>query len=129
MNSALSITFDGKGNFKNLEKFLMKASKLTATGVLSKYGAKGVEALRSATPVRTGYTASCWDYRIEESEGVYSIIWTNSNVNKGVNIALIIQYGHGTNHGGYVAGIDYINPALEPLFKQFVDDIWREVTR
>lgn len=98
--------------------------------ILRKYGRIGVEALSSATPVDTGKTANSWHYRIEE-EGRHkvSIIWTNSNTNKGVNIALILQYGHGTRQGGYVKGIDYINPAMKPVFDAISNKAWEEVSR
>lgn len=118
-----------KGDFKKTEKFLMKMSKWSARAVLEKYGQKGVEALASGTPVLTGATASAWSYEIEGGEGNWRIVWTNSNINKNVNIAIIIQYGHGTRNGGYVQGRDYINPALQPIFDGFVDEIWEEVTR
>lgn len=117
------------GDFNKLEKFLNKVLRRDYLNILSKYGEKGVAALRSATPVESGMTASSWGYEIVESKGSVSIHWTNSNENKGVNIALILQYGHGTGTGGYVQGIDYINPAVRPIFEQISSDAWREVTQ
>lgn len=118
-----------KGSFKNIEKFLMKANKFTAMAVLSKYGRLGVDALAGNTPVLTGTTAGSWTYDIEGSQGNWKLVWRNTNVNKNVNIAIILQYGHGTRNGGYVVGRDYINPALRPIFDQFADELWEELTK
>lgn len=117
------------GSFDKTFSFLEKAQRAYIEKILNKYGKVGVELLSSATPVRTGKTASSWGYEIERSEdGIYTLYWKNSNVVKGINIALILQTGHGTKNGGYVSGINYIDPALEPLFKKLADDIWHEVT-
>ena len=102
--------------------------KKNARQILNKYGKRGVDALSKNTPVETGVTAASWNYEIHESKGKYEIVWTNSNVNKGVSIAVLIQYGHGTRNGRYVSGIDYINPALAKIFDQMADEVWREVT-
>lgn len=116
------------GSFGKLERFLSRAKNMNTLAILQKYGEKGVQALSEATPVRTGATASSWGYEITESNGSYQIIWTNSNIQDGYSVALLIQYGHGTGTGGYVQGIDYINPALRPIFKQLASDAWKEVT-
>ncbi len=116
------------GSFSKLERFLSRAKNMNTLAILRKYGEKGVQALSEATPVRTGATASSWGYEITESYGSYQIIWTNSNIQDGYSVALLIQYGHGTGTGGYVQGIDYINPALRPIFKQLASDAWKEVT-
>lgn len=118
-----------KGNFNNIKRFLYRMSNWSAKLVLESYGRKGVEALAAATPMRSGKTASSWAYNVTGGDGSWEIEWYNSNVNNGVNIALILQYGHGTGTGGYVTGIDYVNPALRPVFESFIDDIWREVTK
>jgi hypothetical protein len=117
------------GNFNNSKKFFDRMSNRTYLKVLDKYGQQGVQALSSATPLGTGRTASSWSYEIHQTGGGWEIIWTNSNVNQGVNIALILQLGHGTGTGGYVAGRDYINPAIRPIFDGMADAIWEEVTR
>lgn len=96
---------------------------------LESFGREGVAALASATPVDSGLTASSWDYKIERSEASVSIIFTNSHINKGVPIAIILQYGHGTRNGGWVEGRDYINPAIQPIFDKIAEKAWREVTR
>ena len=97
--------------------------------LLKKYGDLGVAALSANTPLRTGETASSWGYDIEVSSGQSKIIFTNSHINKGVNIAIILQYGHGTGTGGYVEGRDYINPAIQPIFDGIAEAAWKEVTR
>lgn len=122
------IQFKQKGDFSKTESFLKKLRKLDLDSVLDKYGKLGVQALASATPVETGKTAASWDYKIEKGKGVVTITWTNSNVNNGVPIALLIQYGHGTGTGGYVQGRDYIKPAILPIFNQLADALWKEVT-
>ena len=96
--------------------------------VLNKYAQIGVDALSAATPKDSGETASAWGYEIERDATGYSIHWTNDNINKGVNIAVILQYGHGTGTGGYVQATDYINPAMAPIFEQIANDAWNEVT-
>ena len=122
------ISVKTKGSFKNTELFLNNTKKIDLRSILSRYAEEGVSALMVNTPVDTGKTAQSWDYRIEIGKEYSSIIWTNSNVNKGVNIAIILQYGHGTRSGGYVQGIDYINPALKPIFDELSSAAWKEVT-
>ena len=121
------ITFRHKGNFDKLTIYLEKAKKTARLGDLDKYGRKGVAALASATPVDTGLTASSWYYEINRQNGVVSLNFCNSNINNGVPIAIILQYGHGTRNGGWVEGRDYINPAIQPVFDQIAKDAWREV--
>lgn len=118
-----------KGGFRKLTSFLEKAKESFDIGILDEYGKKGVAALSSATPVDTGLTASSWFYKIENKNGVAKIEFHNSNVQKGVLIALILQYGHGTKNGGYVVGRDYINPAIQPVFDELAENAWKEVTR
>lgn len=121
------ISVGQSGSFKNLEKFLDKMSKRDIYSVLNSLGARGVSALSAATPVDSGVTASSWDYIIEKKNGRVSITWTNSHVNDGVPIAIILQYGHGTGTGGYVQGRDYINPAIQPVFDEIAEEVWKEV--
>lgn len=116
-----------KGDFKKLTSFLEKAKEGLDIGVLDKYGRKGVAALSSATPVDTGLTAHSWFYKIENKNGVAKIEFHNSNIQNGVPIAVILQYGHGTRNGGYVVGRDYINPALQPVFDELAKNAWKEV--
>ena len=123
------ITFSHRGDLKKTINFLGKAAKIDFRKILEKYGKEGVNALAAATPVDTGLTASCWRYEIRGAQGSISIIWSNSNVNNGVPIALILQYGHGTGSGGYVQGRDYINPAIRPIFDKIAEEAWKEVTK
>lgn len=122
------IRFKHKGDFKHTESFFKKVRERSYLNTLKKYGQAGVDALASATPKDSGATAAAWSYEIVQTDGGYSIYWSNSNTNNGVNIAVILQYGHGTGTGGYVRGIDYINPAIRPIFDQIADDAWKEVT-
>lgn len=117
-----------RGDFKKTEKLLKKSFGRDYIGVLEKYGQQGVAALSAATPIDSGTTSISWSYKIIQNENNISIIWENSNINKGVNIAIILQYGHGTRNGGYVSGRDYINPALKPIFDKMADAAWKEVT-
>lgn len=121
------ISVQQKGDFSRIEKFLSKMKTRDAKALLERYGQRGVSLLADATPKDSGKTAASWSYKIEMSSGRYSIVWTNSNVNKGVNIAIIIQYGHGTRRGGYVKGVDYINPATQKVFEEMAEELWKEV--
>lgn len=123
------ISFRHKGDFSKLSSFLEKAKEAVKIGDLDKYGKEGVNALASATPVDTGETARSWYYKIERKEGSVSINYLNSNIQSGVPIAVIIQYGHGTRNGGWVEGRDYINPAIRPIFDKIADNAWKEVTK
>lgn len=122
------IRITSKGDFNRTFKFLKKVQTFEAKQILERYAQMGVSALASATPVDSGQTASCWGYEIEVSGEDATIYWTNTNQNKGVYIAVILQYGHGTGTGGYVQGRDYINPAIRPVFDKIAEEAWREVT-
>lgn len=124
-----SFSFESVGNFEKTDRFLKRMSRDEIFKVLDSYGAKGVSALVAATPKDSGETAQGWSYEIERRGRSYTIHWVNHHVNQGVNIAAIIQLGHGTRNGGYVQGIDYINPALRPIFEEIANDVWREVTK
>lgn len=123
------ITFKHKGDFSNLTRFLERAKEAVHMGDLDKYGRAGVEALASATPVDSGETANSWYYEITNSNGSARITFNNSNIQNGVPIAIILQYGHGTGTGGWVEGRDYINPAIQPIFDEIANNAWREVTK
>ena len=122
------IRFKHRGDFRHTENFFDRIRRRSYVDILRKYGQAGVEALAAATPKDTGETAASWSYEIVQTGGGYSIFWNNSNINRGVNIALILQYGHGTGTGGYVRGIDYINPAIRPVFEEIANAAWKEVT-
>lgn len=118
-----------KGDFSKITRYFEKAKESVNLGILDKYGRKGVAALSSATPVDSGLTASSWYYTIQHSAGSVELSFWNSNINKGVPIAIILQYGHGTGTGGWVQGRDYINPAIQPIFDEIANEAWREVTK
>lgn len=117
------------GDFKNLDGWLRRMTKSDITHILDMYAQKGVEALERNTPKRSSKTASSWYYSISKTASGYKIEWNNSNVVNGVPIALIIQLGHGTGTGGYVTGVDYINPALQPIFNEISNAISKEVSK
>ena len=118
-----------KGNFDKTTRFLIKLRDEEFLKSLDEFGNIGVEALRNATPVDSGLTATSWYYQIEKRRNRVSIQFHNSNVNDYVNVAIILQYGHGTGTGGWVEGRDYINPAIQPLFDQLADEAWKEVIK
>lgn len=122
------IVIKQKGDLSKVTGYFERIKEVFKVGELDKYGRKGVEALSNATPIRSGVTASSWSYDIENQNGRVVISFMNSNVNKGVNIAIILQYGHGTRNGGWVQGRDYINPAIRPVFDEMANEAWREVT-
>lgn len=124
----MGLLFKLRGSSKNTRRLLdIKRKNAQIDAILEKYGALGVEALRDATPTDSGLTASSWDYHIVHSNGADSIQFFNSNINKGVNIAIILQYGHGTRNGGYVQGRDYINPTSAKILEAMANEIWTEV--
>ena len=110
------IKINQSGNFEHIEKLIKQIFEGDFRTKLERYGRAGVNALAAATPVDSGKTADSWDYEITEGKGSVTITWTNSNKAEGtdVPIAILLQYGHATGNGGYVRGIDYINPALRP---------------
>lgn len=121
------IKLSSTGNFIKTEKFLKRSNNIKLE--LDVYGRKGVAALAAATPVNSGETANSWYYEITKQNGKYTIAFKNSNINNGVPIAIILQYGHGTNNGGWVEGRDYINPAIQPIFDEMAEAAWKEVKR
>lgn len=123
------ISFRHKGNFNKATRYLERVKQAVHLGILDKYGREGVAALASATPTDTGKTASSWYYSIENKKGSVTISFNNSNIQNGVPIAIILQYGHGTGTGGWVQGRDYINPAIQPIFDEIVTKAWKEVTK
>lgn len=123
------ISFEQKGDFSKLTSFLNNLKGIAGLSDLDRYGQRGVEALASVTPYDTGNTAGAWYYKINRDAGSVSIEFCNSNVNKGVPIAIILQYGHGTGTGGWVEGRDYINPSIQPIFDEILNDVWKEVCK
>jgi len=121
------ISFSQTGNFKKTDRFFHRIIEKHYMRKLRLFGEKGVNALKSATPKDTGETANAWSFEIQEENGRLGLYWKNNHFNDGVNIAIILQYGHGTKNGGWVEGIDYINPAIRPIFKQMAEEAWKEV--
>ncbi len=123
------ISFSQRGDFSKVTHFLERAKEVMRLGILDKYGRAGVEALSAATPIRTGVTSHSWYYKIINRNGSAKITFLNSNIQNGVPIAIILQYGHGTRNGGWVEGRDYINPAIQPIFDEIANKVWEEVTK
>ena len=121
------IRITSTGDFSKTFRFLKKMDNLEINNILDKYGKMGVEALANATPKDSGATASSWGYEITTTDRGVTLYWTNTNQNRGVYIAVILQYGHGTGTGGYVQGVDYINPAIRPVFDKIAEEAWMEV--
>lgn len=124
----MRVNFEVSGGFTKTERFLNRMKRREYLNVLDEFGRDGVRALRNATPVDSGATAEAWDYEIKRTRNFTEIVWTNSNINDGVPIAVILQYGHGTGTGGYVQGRDYINPAIRPIFDKIAEKAWKVVT-
>lgn len=122
------LTIRQKGEYSKLTRYLVKLNKAVKLVDLDKYGKEGVAALESATPVDTGLTAKSWYYEVKKGTRSATITFYNSNVQNGIPIAIILQYGHGTGTGGWVEGRDYINPAIQPIFDRIAENAWKEVT-
>lgn len=121
------ITINHYGDFKKLTNFLEKMKRMFDVSMLDKYGREGVAALSAATPVDSGKTASSWTYEIKDIKDGVALMFNNTNIQNGVSIAIILQYGHGTRNGGWVEGRDYINPAIQPVFDKLANEAWKEV--
>ena len=130
---SLMISVSIKGNFDRTEKFLESSTKFDDSRrilhLLKKYGDQGIEALEKSTPKDTGRTANSWGYTITKSRNGYTIYWTNSNIQDGFSIAVILDTGHATRQGGYVKGVNYIRPTIRPVFDQIANAAWKEVAK
>lgn len=121
------ISMTQRGDFQKTDRFLHNLIGAHYERRLHRYGRLGVEALAAATPKDSGETASKWTYEIVQENGRLAVYWRNENVQNGVNIAVILQYGHATRNGGWVEGTDYINPAIRPIFDKMAEEAWKEV--
>ncbi len=122
------ISYDVTGSTKNLEAFLARVSKLNVLDIMRSCGRQGANALAAATPKDTGRASYSWNFEVSAKSGVYTITWTNSDVENGFPVAIMLQYGYATGTGGYVQGQDYINPAIRPIFDEIADKVWKVVT-
>jgi hypothetical protein len=122
------ISVTTSGSFKNTESFLRTVSKMDISSILHSAGQQGAAALASATPSDSGLAAASWDYEVSSKGGMHTITWTNSDIENGFPVAIMLQFGYGTGTGGYVPGRDYINPAMRPIFDQIAYKVWRAVT-
>lgn len=115
--------------FKKTDTYLERLKEVFKSGLLDKYGKMGIDALSNATPKDSGTTAASWSYKIQRTNDVITLTWRNDNINDGIPIAVVLQYGHATRNGGWVEGIDYINPAMQPIFQKIAEDAWKEVIK
>lgn len=122
------VSFTVTGSTQRTEAFLKKMAKGDLFSSLDAAAQQGVSALIAGTPVDSGLAADSWSYEIERSSTETTIKWLNNDVENGFPVAIMLQYGHGTGTGGYVAGRDYINPAMKPVFDRIADQVWKAVT-
>lgn len=123
------LTIKESGDYSKADTFLKRLFRRDFASRLREYGERGVYELYKATPIQTGETAASWRYVIQREPGRIELSWVNDYAPNGVQVAVLIQYGHATRNGGWVEGIDYINPALAPIFEEIADELWKEVTR
>ena len=117
-----------EGDFSKTMRFFNRVLRKNYRNIIADYANRGIEALQKATPEDSGKTADSWNYEIIDGDGMTTLYFTNSNTQNGVNVAVLLIYGHGTRNGGYVVGIDFVTPALRPIFQELVDKIWKEAT-
>ena len=125
----LTIKVRHKGSFSKTERFFNFVLRQDYLNIISEYADKAIDALRIATPSESGATANAWSYEIERGNGITTVYFTNDNINNGVNVAVLLMYGHGTNNGGYVQGNDFVTPVIEKIFKDLSYTLWKEVTK
>ena len=123
------IRFEQKGNFSKLDKYFKRIKNSVNNVDFDEFGKRGVDALSAATPVKTGLASKSWYYTIKKTKDSTTISFNNSDIENGVPIAIILQYGHATKNGGWVEGRDYINPSIQPIFDEITKDAWKEVTK
>lgn len=124
-----TITVDVHGGFEKTNRLLERCLNVIKLGNLDKYGRRGVEALKAFTPQDTGLAASSWTYKISRTNDTVTLEWHNTDIENGYNVIMGIQYGHATKSGSWVEGLDFINPALKPIFDEIKREIREEVSR
>jgi len=117
-----------KGSFLPTTSFLSRAKRKNYRPIMEKYGNEGVKVLSMATPKDSGVTADSWSYEIQSTSRGVSIFWSNKNVVGGVPLVILLQYGHGTRSGSFIQGVDFINPAIRPIFDRIAENLWKEVS-
>lgn len=122
------ISATSKGSFKNAEAYLTRILKLDFRSVIESAAQEGVKALQAATPRDSGIAAESWGVKVVIFKGGARITWTNSDVENGFPVVIMLQYGHGTGTGGYVQGKDFINPAMKPVFDHIAETVWKAVS-
>lgn len=122
------LSFTNSGSTDRTQAFLKKMQAGDLLRGLEVLAQQGVNALAGQTPIDTGLTASSWGYEVTTDGKRTTIAWTNYHREGGPPVAILLQYGHGTGTGGYVAGRDYINPTIAPIFEMIAEEVWRRVT-
>lgn len=116
------------GNTDKLNKFLKNMEANSLFDALDLFGQEGVAALESATPRDSGVAAGSWYYSVSNSTKGATISWFNSDKDtQGTAIVILIQYGHATGTGGYVPAIDFINPVMQKVFDDAINEVWKAV--
>jgi len=124
----MRISFQSRGSFKTMETFLQRMSRGDIFRELEGLAQEGVAALSAATPKNSGTTSVSWGCEVKVGFRSSSITWTNTNVEDGFPVAIMLQYGHGTGTGGWVSGQDFINPTIKPVFDKIANKAWKAVT-
>ena len=124
----MKISLSSSGNFGKTEAWLKKLQKLNIGSIAQAGAQRGGRALAAATPRDSSVAATSWGVEVKQSQTRTTITWTNTDVENGFPVVIMLQYGHGTGTGGYVQGIDFINPAIRPIFDEIANDVWKAVT-
>lgn len=121
-----AITFETKGDFKFTMRFLKKISSVAFYKKLEQYAKEGVEALANATPKKTGDLSLRYSYEIDVGMDSTTITWHNDKTINGQSLVLMLNYGHGTRNGGWVNGLNFVDPAMAPVFEKMAENLWKE---
>jgi hypothetical protein len=125
----MNISFESKGDFNNIRSWLNKVSHRNPSTSLHQIASEGTRRLQANTPRDTGVTSSGWKADIKTSGDVTEVSWTNvAHPEADVNIAKLIELGHGTGTGGYVQPKPYIKQAMTPVWKD-IDKVVKEMIK
>lgn len=125
----MGVSFTHKGDFNKVEQWLNRLLNMDYLNMLSMYGEMGVNALRAATPVDTGLASSSWHYEIKHDGKSTSLSWYNDDIEGGCSVVILVDKGHCTKSGSWVAGRHFIEPALQPVIDKLEEAVWKEVNR
>jgi hypothetical protein len=126
----MRISFESKGDFDAITGWLKRVSNNNPTNVANSIASEGTRNLAAGTPKDTGETASGWKEKVTTKGDVTEIAWTNTaHPEANANVAKLIELGHGTGTGGYVAPRPYIKKAMDPVFKNAGDKVIKELIK